>query len=175
MSPRAAWRLERLGFAEVYDYEAGKQDWSAAGLPVEGTAASKPRAGDVALRHAPTCGLDERVGVVRARAEAAGLEACVAVNEAGVVLGMLRRTQLDGDPGSTVELAMRPGPSTFRPNVPIEEMAEYMTKHDLANVPITRSDGTLVGLLLRDDAVRVAHEGHAGDGDHGDHGDEHDG
>ncbi|MDP9404293.1 MAG: rhodanese-like domain-containing protein [Actinomycetota bacterium] len=33
MSPRAAWRLEHLGFAQVYDYVAGKVDWMAAGLP----------------------------------------------------------------------------------------------------------------------------------------------
>src|SRR6266511_4403171 len=38
MSPRAAWRLESMGFAEVYDYVAGKADWGAAGLPLEGTA-----------------------------------------------------------------------------------------------------------------------------------------
>jgi hypothetical protein len=34
MSPRAAWRLERFGF-EVYDYAAGKADWTAPGLPTE--------------------------------------------------------------------------------------------------------------------------------------------
>ena len=32
MSPRAAWRLESLGFSHVYDYVAGKIDWLAAGL-----------------------------------------------------------------------------------------------------------------------------------------------
>jgi predicted transcriptional regulator len=53
---------------------------------------------------------------------------------------------------------MRPGPSTFRPNVPIQEMAEYMIDHDLVSSPITTSDGRLVGLLLRDDATRVAAE-----------------
>ena len=31
MSPRAAWRLEALGFGGVYDYVAGKVDWIAAG------------------------------------------------------------------------------------------------------------------------------------------------
>ena len=33
MSPRAAWRLESLGFRNVHDYPAGKSDWMAAGLP----------------------------------------------------------------------------------------------------------------------------------------------
>ncbi len=36
MSPRAAWRLESLGFTRVYDYVAGKVDWFAAGFPREG-------------------------------------------------------------------------------------------------------------------------------------------
>jgi hypothetical protein len=33
-----------------------------------------------------------------------------------------------------------------------------MTEHDVASVPITTGDGVLVGLLRREDAVRVALE-----------------
>jgi hypothetical protein len=36
MSPRAACRLEQLGFAKVYDYTTGKADWLAHGLETEG-------------------------------------------------------------------------------------------------------------------------------------------
>ncbi len=50
MSPRAAWRLESLGFHDVYDYVDGKLDWMAAGLPTEGTNAEHPRAGDLARK-----------------------------------------------------------------------------------------------------------------------------
>jgi hypothetical protein len=53
---------------------------------------------------------------------------------------------------------MRPGPSTFRPFVPIQEMATFMEEHRLDSSPITTSDGRLVGLLLREDAVRVARD-----------------
>jgi hypothetical protein len=35
-SPRAACRLETLGFGEVYDYVAGNVDWLAHNLPIEG-------------------------------------------------------------------------------------------------------------------------------------------
>jgi hypothetical protein len=35
MSPRAACRLELLGFTQVYDNVAGKADWLAHGLPTE--------------------------------------------------------------------------------------------------------------------------------------------
>ena len=67
MSPRAAWRLETLGFGEVYDYIDGKVDWMAAGLPTEGTNAQHPRAGDIARKDVPTAGLQEKLGDVKAR------------------------------------------------------------------------------------------------------------
>lgn len=33
-SPKAARVMDRLGYEKVYDYEAGKEDWQRAGLPV---------------------------------------------------------------------------------------------------------------------------------------------
>lgn len=158
MSPRAAWRLESLGFAEVYDYVAGKVDWMAAGLPTEGTNAGRPRAGDVARKDVPTAGLGARLGDVRDRVRAMGWEAVVVVNEERVVLGLLRSKELDADPDLRIEQAMRPGPSTFRPYVSMKEMATFMVEHKLESSPITTSDGRLVGLLLQQDAVRVAGE-----------------
>jgi predicted transcriptional regulator len=44
---------------------------------------------------------------------------------------------------------MEPGPSTFRPHVPVAEMSEYFAEHDLASAPITTSEGVLIGLLER--------------------------
>jgi Mg/Co/Ni transporter MgtE len=162
MSPRAAWRLETLGFKNVFDYVDGKLDWMAAGLPMEGINAERQRAADVARKRVLTCRLDERLGEVSKRAAAAGWEAAVVVNEERVVLGLLRKKELAGDPGQLVESAMRPGPSTFRPYIAIAEMATLMTEHNLDSSPITTSDGRLVGLLLKEDAVRVAHELHHG-------------
>lgn len=40
-SPQAARRLVALGYENVYDYEEGKQDWIAAGLPTESGVISK--------------------------------------------------------------------------------------------------------------------------------------
>jgi predicted transcriptional regulator len=114
----------------------------------------------VARPEVPTCGLDERLGEVQQRVRAAGWDACVVVNQQRVVLGLLRAKELDGDPDQRIEQAMRPGPSTFRPHVPIAEMAQYMVEHDSENAPITTSDGRLVGLLRQQDAVRAAHELH---------------
>ena len=158
MSPRAAWRLESLGFGEVYDYVAGKVDWLAAGLPTEGTNATRPRAGDVARKEVPTARLDEELGDVRKRVRASGWDAVVVTNNERVVFGLLRSKELDNEPDLRIEQAMRPGPSTFRPNLAIREMADYMSSHNLENSPITTSDGRLVGLLYREDAIRVAGE-----------------
>jgi Mg/Co/Ni transporter MgtE len=136
----------------------GELDWLAAGLPTEGRNADRPRAGDVARRDAPTCRLDEPIGQVRARMQAAGWDACVVVNDERVVLGLLRAEELQQGQDQPVEQVMRPGPSTFRPHVPIEELAHHLVHHDLPSSPVTTSDGRLVGLLRREDAARVALE-----------------
>ena len=160
MSPRAAWRLESLGFEGVSDYEGGKQDWMAAGLPTEGTLSTLPRAGAAARRDVPTCTLAEGLRGVRDRTRAAGWDVCVVLNDERVVLGLLRAEQLDFTDDQPVERAMRPGPSTFRPNVDIREMAHFMGDHDLASAPVTTSDGRLVGMLMRQDAEHAAHASH---------------
>ena len=158
MSPRAAWRLESLGFGEVYDYVAGKLDWMAAGLPTEGTYAATPRAGDVSRKDVPTARLDERLGDVRDRVRGLGWDAVVVINDERVVFGLLRSKELDKDPDLRIEEAMRPGPSTFRPYVSIKEMAEKMAEHQLDSSPVTTSNGRLVGLLLQKDATPMAGE-----------------
>jgi Mg/Co/Ni transporter MgtE len=137
---------------------AGELDWLAAGLPTEGRNAELPRAGDVARPDVPTCRLDEPIGQVRERVRAAGWDACVVVNEERVVLGLLRTGELELGRDEPVEQVMRPGPSTFRPHVPIEELAHHLIHHDVPSSPVTTSDGRLVGLLRREDAARVALE-----------------
>jgi CBS domain-containing protein len=161
MAPRAAARLESLGFEQVYEYRAGKLDWLAAGNPTHGENSKRPRAGDVARKDMVVCRLEDRVGDVHKRAAAAGWDVAVVVDGAEVVLGLLRSEQLEEEPGLLVEKAMRPGPSTFRPYVPIKEMADYMVEHQLDSVPITTSAGRLIGVLRKSDATREAASGSA--------------
>src|SRR5919106_794172 len=118
MSPRAAWRLEGIGFQRVYDYAAGKADWGAAGLRLEGTLGA--RAGDVARSDVPTCRFDERLAEVRDRVREAGWQTCVVLNDEGIVLGQVGEGALDAGSGLTVEEIMDPGPSTVRPSASIE-------------------------------------------------------
>jgi CBS domain-containing protein len=153
MSPRAAWRLESLGFDRVHNYPAGKADWAANGLPREGKLAAFPDVARVVRRGVPTCRLDERVADVRARAADWGM--CVVVNDANVVLGILRKKALAGDGDATAEQVMEAGPTTFRPNNLLAEMALHLAQAGVERVLVTTSDGELIGVLDQGDAARV--------------------
>ncbi|MGH8945476.1 MAG: CBS domain-containing protein [Acidimicrobiia bacterium] len=118
----------------------------------------------------PRCELDEPIGAVRERTEAAGWNVCVVVNQEGVVMGMLGEAELGEGAEETAEAVMRPGPTTFRPHVDIGTLAHHMAEHDLAVAPITTSDGRLVGVLRREEAMQAAHNDrdhpHAGEEGH---------
>ena len=154
MSPRAAWRLESLGFTEVYEYSAGKSDWSAFGLPLEGKTTKSVHVKDIARVDVPTCGLEDTVRSARMRAGEWGT--CIVVNEQRIVFGRLFKEQLEGDPDALVGDVMRPGTSTFRPNVSAVKMLDYMDRKQHETALVTTSDGRLVGLVLREDAESAA-------------------
>jgi hypothetical protein len=67
MSPRAACRLETLGFEPslVFDYVEGKAGWLANGLPREGDNATVALAGELVDGDPPTCALDTPVADIR--------------------------------------------------------------------------------------------------------------
>ena len=154
MSPRAAWRLESLGFTDVYEYAAGKADWGAYGLPLEGEITKVARIRDLARTDVPTCGLDDTVATAHDRAEP--WKTWFVVNARGVVLGRMFGDDFAANPHAQVGDVMSAGPSTFRPDVSVVEMLEYMDRNDLDTAPVTTSDGRLVGLVLRGDVERAA-------------------
>jgi CBS domain-containing protein len=67
----------------------------------------------------------------------------------------LGRSALRGEQEQSVEDAMTPGPSTVRPSARLEAMVKRMHEQNLSNLPVTTSDGRLVGLLVREDAERA--------------------
>ena len=152
MSPRAAWRLEALGFTNVYDYLAGKADWRAAGLPGEGALADQPTAADLADASAPTCRLDEQLADVRARVRSSGWETCIVVNEERVVLGRFGQRALARRDHIPVEEAMAEGPSTVRPNLTLAPLLERLRERKLDTALVTTSDGRLIGMIRLKDA-----------------------
>ncbi|HZC30221.1 MAG TPA: CBS domain-containing protein [Gaiellaceae bacterium] len=155
MSPRAASRLEDLGFTDVYDYVAGIADWASFGLPIEGEHHSGTRVGAHPRTDVPACGPRDRMVDVRERVHAAGWDTCFVTNERGVVLGRLGRAALSGGGDVSVEEAMTLGPSTVRPALELDKALERMRKQNLSSLPVTRSDGVLVGVLRREDAERA--------------------
>ena len=152
MSPRAASRLEALGFTDVYDYAAGKADWAGYGLPLEGEHHSGTRVGAYVCTDVPACPPSDRMIDVRERVRAAGWDTCFVTDECGVVLGRLGRTALAAEDDVSAEDAMTLGPSTVRPSLELDKALERMRNQNLTNLPVTRSDGVLVGVLLRDEA-----------------------
>jgi CBS domain-containing protein len=152
MSPRAASRLEALGFERVYDYVAGKADWGSAGLLLEGANGSDTRAGAYVRPDVPTCRLNDRLQAVCEQLEASGWETCFVVDEERVVLGRLGRRAIRAGADVSAEQAMTPGPSTIRPSARLDDVVDRMRKQRLTSLPVTTSDGRLVGLLTRPDA-----------------------
>ncbi|HEY8739597.1 MAG TPA: hypothetical protein VIN56_03270 [Candidatus Dormibacteraeota bacterium] len=167
MSPRAAWRLEALGFEQVYDYVAGETDWAAAGLPVEGTVTKVPTIGNLVHADVPTCRRDEPLADVVERTSKGGWNTCVVTNEHGIVLGRLFRKELESGATGTAESVMRAGPSTYRPNVDVLQMTTHMTERKLETALLTTSDGRLLGLVRRAEIAAAAAE--IGGHDHHDH------
>src|SRR2546421_545360 len=110
MSPRAAWRLDALGFADVADYAGGKMDWLAHGLPYEGSA-------DLVGRHlvdVPTCGPEDTVADVAESIERAGV--CVVVMDDGIVYGVLDAHAAEHHPDLAAGDVAAFGPTTVRPS-----------------------------------------------------------
>jgi predicted transcriptional regulator len=121
------------------------------GLPVEGRSVEVPKIGQVARRDVPRATLRERMAEVRARVLETEWDTAMVVNEAGVLLGRLYKSQFDEELETPVEEVMEEGPSTFRLNVSVPEMSDTMRDEDLDTAPVTTSEGVLVGMVLRDD------------------------
>jgi len=162
MSPRAAWLLEALGFSDVSHYLGGISDWSAAALPIEGHLAEEPTIGALARRDVTTCYLGDPVDEILERMGLEAYATCFVLNADGVLLGRIYRSDLRAGRGPTASDAMRPGPSTYRPDMTARDMLARMREHNLHTAPVTTSDGKLVGLVRRRDLARAVNSRHEG-------------
>ncbi len=151
MSARAAWRLETLGFEQVYRYQPGKDDWVAARLPLEGREAGIVRAADVARRDVPTCGLPDRVTEVARLVRQGGWPLAVVLNERRIVLGRLRARDLEERPDAIAEDIMVDGPRTVRGTRAASDMGRWLDERRAPGVLTTTADGELIGYVRRDD------------------------
>jgi hypothetical protein len=147
MSPRAAWRLEQLEFAPVYDYTAGKVDWLAAGEATEHQGTLPARVLSALDTAVPICQLDDRAGLASGRAAASGWPICVVLNPAGVVAGRLRVDRIAADDQRTADEALEPGPATIRAHDDLSATLARMADRRVTVLLVTTPEGTLLGAL----------------------------
>jgi CBS-domain-containing membrane protein len=95
--------------------------------------------------------LEEPVGEVRERILASGYGFGLVTTAGGVVLGRLRRSSLDGDPGLRAEEVMEPGPSTVRPDTAAGDLVKRLAERALHFAMVTDPEGHLLGVVRRDD------------------------
>jgi rhodanese-related sulfurtransferase len=149
LSPRAACRLEQLGFSDVYDYTASKVAWLAEGGAGEGLLHDSDRAGAVLHRDVPRVALKATIGDLAAIA--GDWELGVVVGDADVVVGVVRREALGIAAEVSVESVMQTGPATVRPSISIRELAKSMDDDGQQHVLVTKLGGELIGLVRRGD------------------------
>src|SRR5919201_1358050 len=110
MSPRAAWRLEALGFKRVYHFVGGRTEWIERGLPTVGDGPFLVLAGQVIRAPTAVCRPDTPAGVVRRQLSSGGPDAiCAVTNEQGIVLGRIRWDDLPDDDEVAAETFMALG------------------------------------------------------------------
>jgi hypothetical protein len=151
MSARPAWRLADMEFGAPHDYVGGRADWLAAGLPVQrGGGASRPTVAECARTDVPTCAPGDPCQVALDRMAAIGVSVCAVVNARGVLLGSLDPKRARAATGVVARDAMDGAPQTVRSS--LVALPDWVHR-DGRTLLVTRSDGTLVGLL---DARRFA-------------------
>ena len=146
LSARAAWRMENMGFQEVYRYTPGKADWLAAGWETEGTNAKRTRIKQMIQKDVPMCSLRERLEDVKSRRRP-NQDLCVVVNERNIVLGVIQGKTWDENPQSRIIDVMQPGPRTLRPDLDPKDAEKILRSADLPSAIVTTSDGELLGIL----------------------------
>jgi CBS domain-containing protein len=128
----------------------GKVDWLARNLPTEGSEADQPRVGALARDDAVTCSLDTQVGELRDAIEASPYGFALVVWSEGTLLGRVRASQLrDAPDEATAEDVMQPGPSTVRPDLPVDELRKRLDDKDLRTALVSTPEGRLIGVVTR--------------------------
>jgi hypothetical protein len=151
MSPRAARRLDTLGFESVYDCAPSKVDYMARGLPTEGHKAKEERAALVACGDVVKASLGDRIGEVRSRVDASPFGFALVTDEDGILLGRLRRDVLAGDPQRVAEEVMEAGPSTVRADTRLDDLSKRLDRRRLKTALVSTPDGVLLGVVRRGD------------------------
>lgn len=148
MSPRAACRLEQLGFREIYDYSDGLAAWLAEGYESEGLRTAErvgPRVLADVPRFAPQATVSDMVAGI------GPWELAVVVECDGVVSGVARPEAGALPAGLVLERVMHTAPPTVRPSMAVSELARSMDDAGQHHALVTTPSGILLGLVRRQD------------------------
>jgi len=149
MSQRAAWQLERLGFADVYDFVVGKSYWLATGRP---TIQSQPIA-RVGSQVTPSTTALTNDSVADVRDSTGGKSDVIVVDEHGIVLGRVRHPNLEAAASTDLmSHIMRLGPTTIRPDELVRDVTKRMELRGVRSLLVTRPTGELIGEFVPDGA-----------------------
>ena len=91
-----------------------------------------------------------------------GWDLCVVVNRENVVLGRILRHGAGDDPDAPAGDVMEVGPTTTRPSMRLEKIAERLSGARIDHVLVTDPEGRLLGVVYHADArALLAREGAA--------------
>jgi CBS domain-containing protein len=103
-----------------------------------------------------TCRLEDQVGEVGARIEKSPYPFGLVTSSSGVILGRLRSSMLDCDPGLRAEQVMEPGPKTFRPHRSPVAVAEELGARGFRWAIVSTPEGELIGVATRSELEQAA-------------------
>jgi len=109
-----------------------------------------PVVADVTRGEVPRFPADESAGIIAQRLRESGQDWAAIVDAEGLLLGRVRLDRI-ADPSSIAADVMEEGPSTYRPNVPLQELLSRMEEKGFSKAFVTDPDGRLIGLIVRED------------------------
>ncbi len=140
----------------MYEFAVGRAAWAAMGLPLEGALAGLPTAADAARKDVFTCAMGADAGRATEGLRETHQDDCIVLNDQGIVMGRTRRKVLEGADGKKlVEELMEPGPTTVRPDESLAAVIDRMQRRGVASLVVATNEGTLIGILSRDEGERV--------------------
>jgi rhodanese-related sulfurtransferase len=140
---RAVRVLVKHGFTAVHEYEAGKDDWLAYGLPFAGD-------GTVLAVHVLEkclCASEaESCASLRDRMDHRHEDSAVLVDHVDIVLGVVHRAALEGAPGDAPAGSVADhDPLTARPSASATDLLARLDDSGTSAVLVTTSSGRLLG------------------------------
>ena len=118
-------------------------------------------AGEAAGRDAVlSCRIGDPLGDAAQALDSVEHDYCVVVNDHDIVLGRLRKRNVQGPPDAPVERAMEPGPTTVRTTESASALLERMIKRKVQAVLVTTNKGRLVGVATREKLHELVHRSH---------------